>query len=82
MGLCVLGDALLAKSRHQIEGDCVTVKFTALACENEEGNDEYMYWIELLGSDGELMMKETSTDFIAASGIHEQLKKTLGHALE
>ena len=82
MGLCVLGDALLAKSRHQIEGDCVTVKFTALACENEEGNDEYMYWIELLGSDGELMMKETSTVFIAASGIHEQLKKTLGHALE
>lgn len=78
MGLCVLGDALIAKSRHQIEGDCVTVKFTALACENDDGNDEYMYWVELLGSDGELMMKEISSNFMVASDIHQRLKNTIG----
>lgn len=82
MALCVLGDTLLAKSRHQIQGDCVTVKFTSLACENEEGNIEFIYWIELLDSDGELMMKEISPDFITASDIHERLKKTIGHTLE
>lgn len=78
MGLCVLGDALLAKSRHQIEGDCVTVKFTALACENEAGNDEYMYWVELLDSEGDPIMKEISSDFMTASDIHKRLKETLG----
>lgn len=78
MGLCVLGDALLAKSRHQIEGDCVTVKFTALACENEAGNDEYMYWVELLDSEGNPIMKEISSDFMTASDIHKRLKETLG----
>lgn len=78
MGLCVLGDALLAKSRHQIEGDCVTVKFTALACENEAGNDEYMYWVELLDSEGNPMMKEISSDFMTASDIHKRIKETLG----
>lgn len=78
MGLCVLGDALLAKSRHQIEGDCVTVKFTALACENEAGNDEYMYWVELLDSEGNPIMKEISSDFMTASDIHKRIKETLG----
>ncbi|WP_314140138.1 hypothetical protein [Buttiauxella noackiae] len=78
MGLCVLGDALLAKSRYQIEGDCVTVKFTALACENEAGNDEYMYWVELLDSEGNPIMKEISSDFMTASDIHKRIKETLG----
>jgi hypothetical protein len=78
MGLCVLCDTLLAKSRHQVEGDCVTVKFSALTCENKEGNDEYMYWIELLDSEGNVVMKEIRADFLTASDIHERLKKTLG----
>lgn len=81
MALSVLGDALIAKSRHVIEGDCVTVKFTAVACENEEGNDEFVYWIELIGSDSELMMKEISCDFITACDIHERLKKTIGQEI-
>ncbi|QLZ42288.1 hypothetical protein [Citrobacter sp. RHBSTW-00127] len=81
MGLCVLGDALLAKSRHQIEGDCVTVKFTALACENEAGNDEYMYWVELHDSEGNTVMKEVPPDFMIASDIYERLKTTLGPAV-
>ncbi|ALX94901.1 hypothetical protein AV650_15670 [Serratia fonticola] len=78
MTLCVLGDTVLAKSRHLMEGDCVTAKFTALACENDEGNDEYMYWIEPLGSDGEKVMKEISCDFITACDIYDRLKKLLG----
>lgn len=81
MTLIILGDSLLAKSRHSVEGDCVTVTFTSVACENEEGNDEYMYWIELQGSDGELMMKEISSDFITASDIYKRLKKMLGQVI-
>lgn len=81
MTLIVLGDSLLAKSRHSVEGDCVTVTFTSVACENEEGGDEYMYWVELLGTNGELMMKEISSDFITASDIYERLKKTLGQVV-
>ncbi|MFV1476136.1 hypothetical protein [Serratia sp. szju] len=78
MALSVLGDSLLAKSRHRVEGDSVTATFTAVACENEEGNDEFMYWVELLGSAGETILKEISSDFITASDIYERLKKTLG----
>lgn len=52
MSLCVMAENLLAKSRHRIEGDSVTAKLSALICENDEGNDEYMYWIELLDSEG------------------------------
>lgn len=81
MGLCVLGDTVLAKSRHLVEGDCATARFTALACENEEGNDEYAYWVELLGSDGEPIMKEASSDFVAACDIYERLKAMLGPAV-
>lgn len=78
MALCVMADNLLAKSRHRIEGDSVTAKFSALICENDEGNDEYMYWIELLDSEGEIMLKEVCTDFISASETFERLKSTIG----
>lgn len=78
MGLCVLCDTLLSKSRHRVEGDSVTVKFSVLTCENEEGNDEYAYWVTLEDSEGETVMKEVNSDFITACEIHERLKKTLG----
>ncbi|MDM3132238.1 hypothetical protein [Citrobacter sp. CK205] len=82
MSLCVMAENLLAKSRHRIEGDSVTAKLSALICENDEGNDEYMYWIELLDSEGEIMMKEVTTDFITASDTFERLKSTIGPAVE
>ncbi|WP_370905946.1 hypothetical protein [Citrobacter koseri] len=82
MSICVMAENLLAKSRHRIEGDSVTAKLSALICENDEGNDEYMYWIELLDSEGEIMMKEVTTDFITASDTFERLKSTIGPAVE
>jgi hypothetical protein len=82
MTLSVLGDALLAKSRHVIQGDCVTLNFTSVVCESDTGNDEYMYWIELLSSEGYPIMKEISHDFIAASDIHDRLKKVIGPAID
>ncbi|MCK7562530.1 hypothetical protein [Citrobacter koseri] len=82
MSLCVMAENLLAKSRHRIEGDSVTAKLSALICENDEGNDEFMYWIELLDSEGEIMMKEVTTDFITASDTFERLKSTIGPAVE
>ncbi|EMX9223351.1 TPA: hypothetical protein ACTYHK_001720 [Citrobacter koseri] len=82
MSLCVMAENLLAKSRHRIEGDSVTAKLSALICENDEGNDEYMYWIELLDSEGQIMMKEVTTDFITASDTFERLKSTIGPAVE
>lgn len=82
MTLSVLGDALLAKTRHVIQGDCVTLNFTSVACENEAGNDEYMYWIELLSSEGYPIMKEISHNFITASDIYDRLKKMIGPAID
>lgn len=78
MALCVMADNILAKSRHRIEGDSVTAKLSALICENDEGNDEYMYWVELLDSEGEIILKEVCTDFISASETFERLKSTIG----
>ncbi|MDH0199194.1 hypothetical protein [Enterobacter cloacae] len=73
-----MADNILAKSRHRIEGDSVTAKLSALICENDEGNDEYMYWVELLDSEGEIILKEVCTDFISASETFERLKSTIG----
>ena len=73
-----MADNLLAKSHHRIEGDSVTAKFSALICESDEGSDEYIYWIELLDSEGEIMLKEVCTDFISASETFERLKSTIG----
>lgn len=78
MALCVMAENLLAKSRHRIEGDSVTAKISALICENDEGNDEYIYWVQLLDSEGEFMLKEVCTDFISASETFERLKATIG----
>lgn len=78
MALCVMAENLLAKSRHRIEGDSVTAKLSALTCENDEGNDEYIYWVELLDSEGEFILKEVLSDFITASDTFERLKKTIG----
>lgn len=82
MTLCVLAENLLAKSRHRIEGDSVTAKLSALICENDEGNDEYIYWVQLLDSEGESIMKEALSDFITASDTFERLKRTIGPAVE
>lgn len=81
MSLCVLAENLLAKSRHRIEGDSVTAKLSVLICENDEGNDEYVYWVQLLDSEGELILKEVLSDFITASDTFERLKKTVGPAV-
>lgn len=82
MALCVLAENLLTKSRHRIEGDSVTAKLSVLICENEEGDDEFIYWVQLLDSEGEIMMKEVLVDFISASETFERLKSTIGPAVE
>lgn len=82
MALCVLADNLLAKSRHRIEGDSVTAKLSVLTCENNEGDEEFVYWVQLLDSEGEIIMKGIILDFITASETFERLKRTIGPAVE
>lgn len=82
MALCVLAENLLAKSRHRIEGDSVTAKLSVLTCENDEGNDEYVYWVQLLDSEGEIIMKEILVDFVTASETFERLKITIGPSVD
>ena len=82
MALCVLAENLLAKSRHRIDGDSVTAKLSVLICVNDEGDEEFLYWIQLFDSEGEIMMKEALIDFISASETFERLKGTLGSAIE
>ena len=82
MALCVLAENLLAKSRHRIDGDSVTAKLSVPICENDEGDEEFLYWIQLFDSEGEIMMKEALIDFISASETFERLKGTLGSAIE
>lgn len=78
MALCVMEDVMLAKSRHRVEGDGVTAKLSVLTCENDVGDTEYAYWVELHDSEGNTVMKEASQDFMTASDIYERLKATLG----
>lgn len=82
MALCVLADNLLAKSRHRIDGDSVTAKLSVLTCENDEGNDEFVYWVQLLDSEGEIIMKEILVDFVTASETFERLKSTIGPSVD
>lgn len=81
MALCVLEDVMLAKSRHRVEGDGVTARLSVLTCENDAGDTEYVYWVELHDSEGNTVMKEASPDFMIASDIYERLKATLGPAV-
>lgn len=78
MAICVMAETLLAKSRHRIEGNSVTVHFSVLLCENADGDDEFIYWVILLDSVGEIVMKEIANDFITANDIYTRLKITLG----
>lgn len=78
MTLSVLDQNLLSKSRHRVDGDSVTAKFSVLTCENEDRKDEYVYWVELYDSTGDIVMKEISMEFLTANNIYFRLKETLG----
>lgn len=81
MGLCVLDEFVLNKSRHRIEGDSVTALLSSLTCENEEGSEECIYWVQLFNSEGNPVMKEALTDFINAYAVYEKLKNILGESI-
>ena len=60
-----------------MEVDSVTVKFLVSTSGNDDADERCVYWIVLENSGGDVVMKETHSDFIAACEIYERLKKTL-----
>ena len=78
MSLCVLDEFVLSKSRHLVEGDAVTAQLSVLTCENKEGAEECVYWVQLFDSQGDPVMKDVSVDFLKAHETFNKLKDTIG----
>lgn len=81
MTLCVVGEQKLTDFQFKVDNALFTATLSSLVCEGEGGEDEYAYLVAVTDGEGNIVMKEHSSDFQSSCDVYDRLTVVLGGAV-